>query len=95
MTLFPTVTAEEDEAATSPQVNQYTLDPRCKPTSSLALASSNKGIYIESSSGAATEAVEVDAGEYVALVSAFSPQEADFVLTIYSAPECGKVRRLP
>lgn len=95
VTLFPTATDGADQATTPAQVDQITLDPRCKPTSSLALASSNKGVYIVSDSGAATEAVEVDPGEYVALVSAFSPQEADFVLTVYSAPACGKVRRLP
>ncbi|CAN0401081.1 unnamed protein product, partial [Scytosiphon promiscuus] len=60
------------------------LDPRCKPNSTLAVASSNGGVYMDSSAGAVTETVEVEAGEYIAVVSSFSPQEADFAMTIYS-----------
>ncbi|CAN0237429.1 unnamed protein product, partial [Hapterophycus canaliculatus] len=60
------------------------LDPRCKPNSTLALASSNGGVYMDSSAGAVTETVELEPGEYVVVVSSFSPQEAEFVLTVYS-----------
>lgn len=70
------------------------LNPRCTPNSALALASSNGGVYMDSSAGAVTETVEVEAGEYVAVVSTFSPQEADFVVTVYSTPALARVQRM-
>lgn len=73
---------------------RITLDPRSKPTSSSVLATSNGGVYMDSSAGAVTEKVEVEAGEYVAVVSSFSPQEADFVLTVYSSPALARVQRM-
>eukprot|EP00904_Undaria_pinnatifida_P013645 jgi/Undpi1/9410/HiC_scaffold_27.g11867.m1 len=76
------------------QRKKLTLDPRCRPTSSNALATSNKGTYLDSGGGSATELVQVEAGEYVAVVSAFSPQEADFVFTVYSAPAVAQVYRM-
>lgn len=101
VSLYPTGEQAKDEgeasaeAESEPPVNRLALDPRCKPTSSLVLASSNSGVYMESSGGTATPLVELEAGEYIALVSTFSPQEADFVLTVYSAPAVAKVNHLP
>lgn len=103
VTLFPTTretTAaggggdDDDTPHGAPPPGRITLDPRCKPTSASALASSNGGVYMDSSAGAVTKTVEVEAGEYVAVVSSFSPQEADFVVTIYSTPALARVQRM-
>ena len=87
-----------EEAMGSPAPNvpgdTSVLNPRWKPTSSLAVASSNKGVYLDSSGGCVTDAVEIAAGDYVAIVSSYSPQEADYVLTVYSGPETAKVQRM-
>lgn len=71
-----------------------TLDPRCKPTSSFAVASSNSGVYMDAIGGAATGIAELDPGEFVAVASSFSPQEVNFVLTVFSSPGLQEVCRL-
>lgn len=70
------------------------VDPRCKPNSPLAVMSSSAGMYMDAASGAATGIVQVEAGEYLAIVCTFSPQEADFLLTVFSLPALLDVRRL-
>lgn len=98
VTLFPAVPEVGDAGLVPPETGhaqgKLTLDPRCRPTSSTALASSNKGTYLDSGGGSATELVQVEPGDYIAVVSAFSPQEADFVFTVYSAPAVAQVYRM-
>ncbi|CAM9123159.1 unnamed protein product [Laminaria digitata] len=99
VTLFPATPEVGDAGVVAPEAGhgqgkRVTLDPRCRPTSSTALASSNKGTYLDSGGGSATELVQVEAGDYIAVVSAFSPQEADFVFTVYSAPAVAQVYRM-
>lgn len=98
VTLFPATPEVGDAGLVSPEnghaQGKLTLDPRCRPTSSTALASSNKGTYLDSGGGSATELVQVEPGDYIAVVSAFSPQEADFVFTVYSAPAVAQVYRM-
>lgn len=91
-------TGQEDPQSTEGGLtppNRLALDPRCTPHSDLALASSCSGVYMNAGAGSATQLVTVDPGEYIALASAFSTQEADFVLTMYSAPAVPKLKRLP
>lgn len=99
VTLFPAMPEVGDAGLMSPEAGhaqgkKITLDPRCRPTSSTAVASSNKGTYLDSGGGSATELVQVEPGDYIAVVSAFSPQEADFVFTVYSAPAVAQVYRM-
>lgn len=99
VTLFLATPEVGDAGVVSPEAGhaqrkKLTLDPRCRPTSSTALASSNKGTYLDSGGGSATELVQVEPGDYIAVVSAFSPQEADFVFTVYSAPAVAQVYRM-
>ncbi|CAM9363264.1 unnamed protein product [Choristocarpus tenellus] len=70
------------------------LDPRCKPTSSLALATSNGGVYTDCLCGAATGRVDLDAGSYVVVVSTFHPLAASFLLSIYCDPPVDELYQL-
>lgn len=91
----PEGTEEGDGTQTGhPIGGGITVDPRCKPTSPMAVASSSAGVYMESLGGAVSSVVQVEPGEYVAFVSSFSPQEADFLLTVFSAPALPDVQRL-
>lgn len=99
VTLFLATPEVGDASVMSPEAGhaqgkKLTLDSRCRPTSSTALASSNKGTYLDSGGGSATELVQVEPGDYIAVVSAFSPQEADFVFTVYSTPAVAQVYRM-
>ncbi|CAM9123398.1 unnamed protein product [Ectocarpus sp. 12 AP-2014] len=84
----------EDTGGTHLGVGKISLNPKCQPTSNLAIASSNGGVYMDSSAGGVTESVEVEAGEYVAVVSSFRPQEADYEITIYTTPALARVQRI-
>ncbi|CAN0179771.1 unnamed protein product [Ectocarpus sp. 6 AP-2014] len=103
ITLFPTTREGGSESTAGPPedtggmhrgVGRISLNPKCQPTSNLAIASSNGGVYLDSSAGAVTESVEVKAGEYVAVVSSFRPQEADYQITIYTTPALARVQRI-
>lgn len=103
VTLFPTAseagdkassTGEADGGAGHPVRGGVSLDLQCRPNSDLALASSNAGVYMDAGGGAATNSVEIEPGEYIAVPSTFSPQEAAFVLTVYSAPPISEVKRV-
>eukprot|EP00752_Nemacystus_decipiens_P002304 g2180.t1 len=90
----PEATAGGPGGARNHHQGRITLDPRSKPTSTSVVATSNGGVYMDSSAGAVTETVDVEAGEYVAVVSSFEPQEAEFVLTVYSSPALARVQRM-
>lgn len=68
------------------------LDPLWKSTS--GLASSNKGIYTDASGGVASTPVVLGAGQYVVIVSTYTPQEADYALMVYSGPESVQLQRM-
>ncbi|CAM9614233.1 unnamed protein product [Discosporangium mesarthrocarpum] len=70
------------------------LDPRCKPTSSLAVATSNEAVYTDCLCGTATKKVDLDPGGYVVVVSTFQPLETSFLLTVYSSPRVDELYQL-
>lgn len=82
-------------AGIAPGSTAVPLNPLWKPTSSLAIASSNKGIYMDASGGVASTPVVLGAGQYVAIVSTYTPQEVDYALTVYSGPESVQLQRMP